>query len=370
MIPVNRPVLDGREKQYLNECIDTGWISSEGPFVSRLEDCFVRLTGKKHGVAVCNGSAALDLALSALDLMPGDEVILPSFSIISCVQSILRCGATPVPVDCDTITWNMGIDTIASAVNERTRAILIVHTYGLPCDMDPIIEFAESRGILLIEDAAEAHGVRYKGKTCGGFGMVSTFSFYPNKLVTTGEGGIVLTDDDYLAERLRRRRNLSFSKRRFVHEELGWNMRMSNLQAAVGCAQFERLDEFIGRKKEIGSFYNKAFAGTKGITLPCPKTSYADNMYWVFGILLDANFPIDAFEFIQRLERRGIGARPFFWPTHLQPVLQRMGLFADMSLPVSEHLGNSGFYIPSGVGNSDRELETAATAVLDIVGSL
>lgn len=369
MIPVNRPLLDGNEKAYLIECIDTGWISSEGPFVSRLEKQFTEFCGRRHGVAVCNGSAALDLAVAALKLEQGDEVILPAFTIISCVQAILRSGARPVVVDCDATTWNMDVAAVEKGITPATRAIMVVHIYGLPCDMDPILELAKHHGLAVIEDAAEAHGQTYKGRPCGGFGDLSTFSFYPNKLVTTGEGGLVLADDDTLAARLGSMRNLCFGARqRFVHEELGWNMRMSNMQAAVGCAQFERLPAFVERKREIGRRYDRLLANAPHIGIPCRATAYAENCYWVYGIVLDEDFPADARAMMGRLAERGIGTRPFFWPIHEQPVLKRMGLFANDHHPVSERIARRGFYIPSGLATTEEEQATVASelrALLD-----
>src|SRR5687768_8978158 len=255
-IPVNEPVLDGNEKKYLNECIDTGWISSEGPFIREFEERFAKRVGRAHGIAVCNGSAALDAAAAALDLQPGDEVILPTFTIISCASAISRLGAVPVLVDCDPDTWNMDVSRIEERITSRTRGIMAVHIYGLPVDMDPLLELADRHGLDVIEDAAEMIGQTYRGRPCGSLGRISTFSFYPNKHVTTGEGGMIVTDDDALAERCRSLRNLTMkSSRRFIHDELGWNFRMTNLQAAVGLAQLERLDEFVPRKRRIFGRY-------------------------------------------------------------------------------------------------------------------
>src|SRR6516164_8105844 len=261
MIPVNRPLLDGNEKKYLTECIDTGWISFEGPFVKRFEADFAKLMGCAHGVAVCNGSIAIELALAALRIGPGDEVIIPSFTIISCAAAIVRAGAVPVVVDCQNDTWNIDPTLIAAKITSRTKAIMVVHIYGLPVDMDPVMMLARKHGLFVIEDAAEQHGQTYKGKPVGSFGDIATVSFYPNKQITTGEGGMVVTNDDALAERCRALRNLCFDKgRRYIHEELGWNFRMSNLQAAVGVAQLERLPETIEKKRRIGAWYDELLA--------------------------------------------------------------------------------------------------------------
>ena len=258
-IPVNQPLLDGNEKKYLIECIETGWISSEGSFVKQLEEQFARRVGRKYGIAVSNGSVALDAAVVALKIGPGDEVILPTFTIISCAAAIVRAGATPVVVDCDPKTWNIDINQVEAKITDRTKAIMVVHIYGLPVDMEPILTLANQYGLTVIEDAAEVHGQTYKSRPCGSFGDISTFSFYPNKHITTGEGGMLVTDDEQLADRCRSLRNLCFQpQKRFVHEELGWNFRMSNVQAAIGVAQLERLDSFVTRKRPDGKPLQRA----------------------------------------------------------------------------------------------------------------
>lgn len=367
-IPVNEPLLDGNEKTYLAECIDTGWISSEGPFVSRFERGMADRVERRHGIAVCNGSAALDVAIEAIDIGPGDEVILPAFTIISCIAQIVRSGAVPVLVDSDPITWNMDPAAINNAVTPRTKAILVVHIYGLPVDMAPVLAIAHRYGLRLIEDAAQMHGQTYRGRPCGSFGDLSTFSFYPNKHITTGEGGMVLSNDDALAETCRSLRNLCFQpQRRFVHERLGWNMRMTNLQAALGVAQLERLDEFVARKRDIGTRYQSLLSGLNGVQLPLPRTDYAENIYWVFGLLLDDDVGFDADEAMARLSRRGIGTRPFFCPMHQQPVLQRMGLFEGVELPVSERLYRRGFYIPSGMALTTAQAEQVVETLYTVL---
>jgi perosamine synthetase len=367
-IPVNEPLLDGNEKKYLNECIDSGWISSEGPFVQRFEEMFAARVGRKFGVAVCNGSFAIDAAIVALGVRPGDEVILPSFTIISCAAAIVRAGAVPVVVDCDPLTWNMTADMVAKKITDRTTAIMVVHIYGLPVDVDPILALAAHHGLVIIEDAAEMHGQTYKGRPCGSLGDISTFSFYPNKHVTTGEGGMILTDDPALAERCRSLRNLCFKpKQRFVHDELGWNLRMTNLQAAIGLAQLERLDEFVLRKRALGQLYNNLLSAAVGIEKQCVTADYADNIYWVYGVVLSDSIPFDAAEAMRRLADRGIGSRPFFWPMHEQPVFRKMGLFADEQLPTSERIARRGFYLPSGMATSPEQIERSATALAEIL---
>jgi len=348
-IPVNTPFFGGNEKKYLMECIDSGWISSEGPFVKQFEDQFASKMGRRYGVAVCNGSAALDAAVAALRLMPGDEVILPAFTIISCAAAIVRAGLVPVLVDSDPETWNMTAEGVAQKITAKTKAIMVVHIYGLPVDMDPILALAKQYDLKIIEDAAQMHGQTYHGKSCGSFGDISTFSFYPNKHITTGEGGMILTDDLELATRCRSLRNLCFKEEdRFVHDELGWNLRMTNLQAALGLAQLEQLDHFVLRKREIGAAYGGAFSEVAQVQLPLETTSYADNIYWVFGMVLKDQR--SAKQVMEKFREKGIGTRPFFFPMHLQPVFQKMGLFLGETYPVAEWLYEKGFYIPSGLG--------------------
>lgn len=349
-IPVNEPLLDGNEKKYLCECVDTGWISSEGNFVDRLEAGMAAYVGRQHGVAVCNGSAALDLAVEALGLETGDEVIMPAFTIISCAAALVRKGVKPVLVDADPQTWNMDVTQIEEKITARTKAIMVVHLYGLPVEMDLVNELARRHDLYIIEDAAEAHGLHYKGQCCGSFGDISTFSFYPNKHITTGEGGMVLMDSEQLFNKCTSFRNLCHSpQRRFYHEDLGYNFRMTNLQAALGVAQLEKIKEHLQLKAELGTDYQRLLQGIDGLLLPLPATDYAQNIYWVFGLVIDRDHEMTAGEAINKLAEKGIGCRPFFYPMHRQPVFQKMGLFEGEHYPAAEHLGEKGFYLPSGL---------------------
>lgn len=368
MIPVNEPLLDGNERKYVLECLDTGWISSEGPFIKQFEDKFAARVQRQHAIAVSNGSVALDAAIVALDIGPGDEVILPSFTIISCAAAIVRAGAVPVVVDCDPVTFNMSAEAVAARITPRTKAVMVVHLYGLPVDMDPLLELVAQHGLKLIEDAAEMHGQTYKGRPCGSFGDISTFSFYPNKHITTGEGGMIVCNDPALAERCRSLRNLCFKpEQRFVHDELGWNMRMTNLQAALGLAQLERLDVFVERKRRMGQRYTELLAGTPGLQLPLASTPEADNIYWVFALVLDDEVPLDAKAMMKALGERGIGTRPFFWPMHEQPVFHKMNLLMNESHPVSERIARRGFYIPSGLALNDEQIVASAQVVREVL---
>jgi perosamine synthetase len=374
-IPVNEPLLNGREKEYVNKCIESGWISSEGPAVHKFEQLFSARVNRQHGIAVCNGSVALDAAVAALRIGPGDRVIMPAFTIISGAAAIVRAGAIPVLVDSDPLTWNMDLnhfeDRIKAEVkrNEnRLKAIMVVHTYGLPVDLDPVLAAAKKYGLQIIEDAAEMHGQTYKGEPCGGFGDISTFSFYPNKPITTGEGGMIMTDSPAIADRCRSLRNLCFdAERRYIHEDLGWNFRMSNLQAALGLAQLERLDEFVEKKRAMGRKYSNLLRNVPGILLPLPSTSYAQNIYWVYGIVLQPEVSFDATFAMDQLKKRGIQTRHFFYPMNKQPVFTRRGLFAGESYPVAESLAERGFYIPSGLAITRKQQEDVAQAIKEIM---
>lgn len=364
-IPVNEPLLDGNEKKYLSECIDTGWISSEGPFVKRFEDEFSKRMGRKHGIAVTNGTSALDAAVEALGIGPGDEVILPTFTIISCILQIKRSGAKPILIDSDPITWNMDVKQIESKISKKTKAIMVVHIYGLPVDMDPVLELCKKYKLKLIEDSAEVIGQTYKNRPCGSFGDISTVSFYSNKHITTGEGGMILTDDESIAENCREIRNLYFQpKKRFVHHRLGWNMRMTNIQAALGLAQLERLDEFLQKKRWIGNKYNDLLKNLGGVQLPLKKTDFASNIYWVYGLVLDNSLNYDSNEIMKNLSENDIGCRPFFYPLHQQPVFAEEGLFKGERYPVAERLYKKGFYLPSGLALTEDQISRVASQLI------
>jgi perosamine synthetase len=355
-IPVNTPLLSGNERKYITECIDTGWISSEGEFIRRFEDEFAKYIGRKSGIAVSNGSAALDIAVQALELEPGAEVIMPSFTIISPALSVVRAGGVPVLVDSDPVTWNMDVNQIEAKITSKTKAIVVVHIYGLPVDMDPVLDLCKKHNLKLIEDAAEMHGQTYKGKMCGTFGDISIFSFYPNKHITTGEGGMIVTDTDHLKERCQKLRNLAFEPkgRRFIHHEMGWNYRMTNMQAAIGLAQLENISKHLLKKREVGKLYAESLKGLKGFQLPLAKTSYAENIYWVFGLVADTEDHCN--KTVQFLNESGIGTRPFFWCMHEQPVFQKMGFFKGEHYPHAEKLAKNGFYVPSGLGLTNEQV--------------
>lgn len=368
-IPVNEPLLDGNEKKYLCECIDTGWISSEGPFVKRFEENMSSAAGRKYGIAVTNGTAALEIAVRALGIGEGDEVIMPTFTIISCAMAVTKLGGVPIFVDSDPVTWNMQTEVLKERITKKTKAIMAVHLYGLPVDMNPILELAREYHLKVIEDAAEMIGQTYYGKPCGSFGDISTFSFYPNKHVTTGEGGMIVTDDEELAEKCRFLRNLCFQKDvRYVHEEISDNYRFTNLQAAVGLAQLERLDEFVSLKRKMGSYYTQRLKGAPEVLLPEERTEYADNIYWVYGIVLPEEIALTNKEMVKLLAEEGIGSRTFFWCMHEQPIYRMQGKHVDEVYKNAEFLARKGFYIPSGLNLQEKQMDRVTDTVLKILG--
>ena len=370
-IPVNEPLLNGNEKKYLCECIDTGWISSEGPFVKDFEKKMSATVGRKYGIAVSNGTAALEVACHAIGIGDGDEVIMPTFTIISCAMAVTKLGAVPVLIDSDICDWNMNVDEIENKITKKTKAIMIVHVYGLPVQVDRVLALAKKYNLKVIEDAAEMHGQTYNGLPCGSVGDISTFSFYPNKHVTTGEGGMVVTDSEELAERCRLLRNLCFRKDvRYVHDEISDNYRFTNLQAAVGLAQLERLEEFIQMKRDMGKFYTEHLQGVKGLKLPIDHTTYAENIYWVYGLVLDENINIDNREMQKILANEGIGTRTFFWCMHEQPVYQNMGLFVGERYKNAEYLARKGFYIPSGLALTKEQMSRVVDCVIKVMKTL
>jgi perosamine synthetase len=367
-IPVNEPIFEGNEKKYLNECIDTGWVSSEGPFVEKFEKGMASITSRKFSIAVSSGTAALDIAVEALGIGEGDEVIMPTFTIISCIHQIIRSKAKPVFIDSDLYSWNMNVDQIESKITDQTKAIMVVHIYGLPVDMDPVLSLAKKYNLKIIEDAAELIGQTYKGLPCGSFGDISTMSFYPNKHITSGEGGMVFTDDEEIAKKCYELRNLCFQKeKRFVHHKIGWNYRMTNIQAALGLAQLEQLKKFLIKKREIGSIYNSILTEFDYLQLPLNETKYAENIYWVYGIILKDNLKITVSELMQKLAKKGIGTRPFFYPMHKQPILNKMNIIMDNYYPISEKLSDRGFYLPSGLGLSTEKIPLITKELINVI---
>jgi perosamine synthetase len=361
IIPVADTRLDGNELRYLTQCIQSNWISSAGRFVKEFERQFARAMGCEFGVACANGTAALHLALTALGLGPGDEVILPTFTMIATANAVTYTGATPVLVDSEPVTWNMDPAQVAARVTPRTRAIVVMHTYGHPVDMDAIAAVARGHGLAVVEDAAEAHGARYRGRPVGSLGDAASFSFYANKIITTGEGGMVTTNDEKIARVARRLRDHAFSdERHFWHKYLGFNYRMTNLQAAVGLAQTERLADLVQTRRLNARRYEERLAGIRGLTLP-PQAADVTNVFWMYGILVEDDFGGSRDQLRQRLAHQGIETRTFFIPIHLQPIYHRA--HRAHPYPVAETLCRKGLYLPSGATLSESDIDFVAEAI-------
>ena len=365
MIQVYEPPFYENERKYVNECLESNWISSGGKYNKIFEKEFASYCGVKHGVCVSSGTAALHLAVSTLKIGEGDEVIIPNFTMMACALSIIYTGAKPVFVDAEPKTFNIDPEKIEEKITERTKAIMPVHIYGHPCDMDKIQRIAKKHNLYIIEDAAEAHGASYKGKKVGSFGHMSAFSFYSNKIITTGEGGIVVTDDDKLAERARWLANFCFDKeRRYVHEEIGFKYPFTNLQAAIGLAQLEKIEEIIRRKREISYKYNELLKDIPGIRTPF-ESKDVRNVYWMYGILIKKEFGVERDEVKKQLFENGIDSRFFFTGMHKQPPLKKFISQQD-KFPVSEMLEKEGLYLPSSPKLTDDQLKYIASILRKI----
>ncbi len=369
MIPVNEPLILEKELEYVSDAIKTGWVSSEGKYLRLFEEKFAEKVGVKHAIAVNNGTSALILAVRALDLPAGSEIIMPSFTIISCALGAIYNDCVPVFVDADPETWCMKIDDIEAKITPQTKAIMPVHLYGHPVQMDELRAIAEKYRLMIIEDFAEAIGTQYKGQQCGGLGHIGAASFYANKAITTGEGGACVTNDDALAAKLRLGRNLAFvPETRFIHYELGNNYRMTNVQAAIGLAQVERFEEQVQKRMDMGRIYTELlqpYAQAGIIQLPVQK-EYALNSYWVYGVVLNESMGIDARQCMQALAHAGVATRPFFYPLHLQPALKKYTWYQAEELPVSKWLYDYGFYFPSGLTLTEEQMR----AVVMIFGQV
>lgn len=360
---VCEPLLDGNERRYVLECLDGNWISSAGPFVRRFEEAFAAAVGARHGVACSSGTAALHLALGGIGIAPGDEVIIPTFTMIATANAVTYLGARPVLVDSEAGTGNIDVELVEAAITPRTRAIVPVHIYGHPVDMDPLRKVADAHGLDLVEDAAEAHGAHYKGRPVGSLGRAAAFSFYGNKVLTTGEGGMVTTDDDAVAARARELRDLSFStERHFWHRSVAFNYRMTNLQAAIGLAQVERLDELAGRRRHNRARYQAALGDVDGLRF-CTTRPDVDGVDWMVAITVDEDrFGASRDELRDRLAARGVETRTYFVPIHLQPAYFRH--HRGRRFPVAEELGRTGLYLPSGAALTDHDIAYVAREVL------
>ena len=362
-IPVCEPTLWGNEKKYVKECMDTNWISSKGGYIARFESSFARKVGAKYGVGVLNGTVALHLALAALDIGTGDEVVIPTFTMIATPNSVRYTGAKPVIVDSELDTWNMDASKIEAKITKRTKAIMPVHTYGHPCDMDAIMRIAKKHKLYVVEDAAEAHGAVYKGRKIGSIGDAACFSFYANKIITTGEGGMVTTNNKKLAEKMQLLKNHAFSsERHFWHKLLGFNYRMTNIQAAIGLAQTENFEKLANKRIENAMLYNSLLGDIDELTLP-PSSDNIKNVYWMYGLMLKDFSRVTRDTLRYELAAKGIETRTFFIPIHHQPVYK--GWFKG-AYPNSEKLCTNGIYLPSSTSLSEKEIRYVARTVKDV----
>jgi perosamine synthetase len=355
IIPVCEPTLNGNEAEYVLDCIESNWISSAGKYIPRFEEDFAEACGTRYGVACVNGTVALHLALATLGIGPGDEVILPTFTMIATINAVTYTGATPVLVDSEPVTWNMDLNQVADKITSRTGVVMPVHTYGHPVDMDPLLELAERHGLYIIEDAAEAHGAEYKGRRAGSLGHAGCFSFYANKVITTGEGGMITTDDPDIAQLASHLRDHAFSdERHFWHKYLGFNYRMTNLQAAVGLAQTEQMESFVRARRANAARYTAALQSIPGIVTP-PEADWAKSVFWMYSILVEDEFGMTRDQLRAYLAEHGIETRTFFIPMHLQPIYYQA--FKGQRYPVSEMLCQRGFYLPSASSLTPREID-------------
>lgn len=371
-IPVCEPTLRGNELKYLTEAVQSGWISSSGKYLQQFENKFSNYCQVSQGVSCSNGTKALHLALEALGIGKGDEVIIPNFTMIACCNAVIYAGAKPVLLDSESDTWNLDIDKIEEKITDKTKAIMVVHIYGHPVDMDKVRMIADKYGLYVIEDAAEAHGAEYKSRKTGSLGDIACFSFYANKIITTGEGGMVVTNNEKWADRARLLRNHFFGQPRFLHHELGYNYRLTNLQAALGLAQLERIEELVAARRQNAYFYNQLLKNILGLTLP-PEKEWAKNVYWMYGILVNDEFGVPLLDLRKALLEKGIDTRSFFIGMHQQPayrnkVSRYASIFPDLSgnYPVSEELTKKGFYLPSSSHLTKEQIHFIADTVKNI----
>jgi perosamine synthetase len=363
-IPVAAPALVGREREYVLDCIDSTWISSSGRYIDRFEAAFAEFCGVRHAVSCCNGTVAVHLALLAHGVGPGDEVIVPTLTYVASANPVVYCGGKPVFVDAEPRTWNMDPDRIAEAITARTCGIVVVHLYGHPVDMDPILELAEHHGLWVIEDAAEAHGATYRGRTVGSMGSLATFSFYGNKIITTGEGGMVVCDDDRLAKRVRQLHGQGQDpERRYWFPMVGFNYRMTNIEAAIGLAQLERLDWHLARRREIASWYREELAGEEGIELS-PEEPWAQSAFWIMCAVLDRDRFGQRDEAMRVLDEAGIETRPFFYPMHTLPMYEQDN--ESKEFPVADDLASRGLNLPSSATLAREDVARVCAALRDL----
>jgi perosamine synthetase len=355
--PVSIPYISQQDINSVNKSLKEGWISSDGPNVERFEKKFSKYVNRKYSIAVSNGTAALEIAIKALGIKKDDEVLIPNFTIISNALAVIKQQAKPVLIDCSADNWNIKIEDIEKKINKKTKAIIITHIYSFANDMDKILKICKKKKILIIEDAAEVLGLKYKNKKCGSFGDVSTFSFYANKQITTGEGGMISVNNEALYIKCKSLRNLCFGKiNKFNHDDIGWNYRMTNIQASLGLSQIENINKIIKKKMEIGKRYYYNLFTNRNIRILPPKSNHSKNIYWVVGIVVE-NKKILAVDLAKKLKKFGIMTRPFFWPMHEQDIFKKMNLFKKAKFPNSSYLARYGLYLPSYYKLKNNEID-------------
>ena len=356
LFPVSSPYITKKDIDSVNRALKSGWISSDGPEIKKFEKKFSRFVGRKYSVAVSSGTAALEIAIKALNIKENDEVLIPNFTIISNALAVVRQQAKPVLIDCNLTDWNIKIEDIEKNISKKTKAIIITHIYSFPNEMDKILKICKKYNLLVIEDAAEVLGISYKNRMCGSFGDISTFSFYANKQVTTGEGGMLSVNSFKIYEKCKSLRNLCFGKlNRFNHDDIGWNYRMTNIQAALGLSQLKNIKHVVKQKMKIGNYYYKKLNKNPNIQILPPSNVFAKNIYWVVGIVIKKG-KITASMLSKKLAKYGIMTRPFFWPMHKQEIFLKQKTFKKRKFPNSEHLSKYGLYLPSGLLLKKREI--------------
>ena len=364
-IPVNQPLISRQAKKNIKQAMDSGWLSSAGPFVKEFEESFAKYLGVKYAAAVCNGTAALHLALLSLGIGKNDEVIVPAFTMASTWLAVIYTGAKPIFIDCDVNDYNIDVKKIENKITNRTKAILPVHIYGQACAMDKIMAIAKKYKLFVVEDAAEAHGAEYKKRKCGSFGDINCFSFYANKIITTGEGGMIVTNDKKIYQEAIKFRNLYHSeKTRFIHEKIGYNYRMTNLQAAVGCGEMKNIGRYIGKKQWLANLYNQGLKNIPGIKIPFTH-EYNKNVYWMYGIVIDKKrYGLNRDELKNELKKQGVDTRDFFYAPSDQPILKKY--LNKESFPNSEYLSRNGLYLPSGLAITKKQINYIVKAILKL----
>lgn len=363
MIPIMGPLIDAEEIDRVLDCLHSGWISSQGQYIPAFEKAFAEFCGTGYGIAVSNGTTALHLALVTLGIGPGDEVIVPTLTFAATANVVLHAGARPVLVDVEEATWNLDPRQMEQALTDRTKAVIPVHLYGHPADMGPILALAEKHRLWVVEDAAEAHGAEYRGRRVGGLGHLGCFSFYGNKIITTGEGGMIVTDNPEWAEKARILRDHGMSKeRKYWHPLMGFNYRMTNIQAAIGLGQMTKIDAILTKKRRIAERYHQGLQDLEGVTLP-PEASWARNVFWLYSLLLSSGTGKKRDDLIRFLSQAGVETRPFFYPLHVMPPYQGPGSF-----PVAERISASGISLPSGADLTPGQIDRVVGLVREFIG--